>query len=248
MTSKFAIRTQDLTRTFSGFIAVNSVNFEVLEGELRAIIGPNGAGKTTFFRLLTGELPVSAGRVWFEGRDVTRSPAYHLARLGIGKSYQITNGFHNLTVFENVRIAAQPPGLDFKFWVSYRDVGVLSETTNKILDVVELGPKRNVLAGELSYGDRRRLELAMALGNDPRLLLLDEPTAGMTPKETDSVIELIRRIARNRTVILVEHKMKLVMSICDRISVFHQGRILAEGSPDEVRANREVQTVYFGSR
>ena len=180
--SKFAIRTQDLTRTFSGFIAVNSVNFEVPKGELRAIIGPNGAGKTTFFRLLTGELPASAGRVWFEGRDVTHSPAYHLARLGIGKSYQITNGFPNLTVFENVRIAVQPPGLDFKFWVSYRDVGVLSETTNKILDVVELGSKRNILAGELSYGDRRRLELAMALGNDPRLLLLDEPTAGYDSK------------------------------------------------------------------
>ncbi len=248
MRSKFAVRTRQLTRSFSGFIAVNNVDFEVPHGELRAVIGPNGAGKTTFFRLLSGELPASAGQVWFEGREVTRRPAYRLARLGVGKSYQITNGFPNLTVFENMRIAAQPPGLDFKFWVSYQDAGELSETTNKILDVVELGSKHNVLAGELSYGDRRRLELAMALGNDPRLLLLDEPTAGMTPKETDSAIELIKRIAQGRTVILVEHKMKLVMSISDRISVFHQGRILAEGSPEEVRANREVQTVYFGSR
>jgi branched-chain amino acid transport system ATP-binding protein len=248
MTAKLAVRTQRLTRSFSGFIAVNNVNFEVPEGELRAVIGPNGAGKTTFFRLLSGELPASAGQVWFEGREVTKQPAYRLARLGVGKSYQITNGFPNLTVFENMRIAAQPPSLDFKFWASYQDAGALSETTNKILDVVELGSKRNVPAGELSYGDRRRLELAMALGNNPRLLLLDEPTAGMTPKETDSAIELIRRIAQGRTVILVEHKMKLVMSISDRISVFHQGRILAEGSPEEVRANREVQTVYFGSR
>jgi branched-chain amino acid transport system ATP-binding protein len=243
-----AVKTQQLSKSFSGFIAVNSVDFEVPQGELRAVIGPNGAGKTTFFRLLSGELPPSAGKVWFEGRDVTHSPAYRLARLGVGKSYQITNGFPNLTVFENVRIAAQPPGLDFRFWASYGDVGALSDTTHSILDVVELAPKRNVLAGELSYGDRRRLELAMALGNQPRLLLLDEPTAGMTPKETDSAIELIRRIAEGRTVILVEHKMKLVMSICDRISVFHQGSILAEGSPEEVRANREVQTIYFGSR
>jgi branched-chain amino acid transport system ATP-binding protein len=243
-----AVKTQQLSKSFSGFIAVNSVDFEVPQGELRAVIGPNGAGKTTFFRLLSGELPPSAGKVWFEGRDVTHSPAYRLARLGVGKSYQITNGFPNLTVFENVRIAAQPPGLDFRFWASYGDVGALSDTTHSILDVVELAPKRNVLAGELSYGDRRRLELAMALGNQPRLLLLDEPTAGMTPKETDSAIELIRRIAEGRTVILVEHKMKLVMGICDRISVFHQGSILAEGSPEEVRANREVQTIYFGSR
>jgi branched-chain amino acid transport system ATP-binding protein len=243
-----AVKTQQLSKSFSGFIAVNSVDFEVPQGELRAVIGPNGAGKTTFFRLLSGELPPSAGKVWFEGRDVTHSPAYRLARLGVGKSYQITNGFPNLTVFENVRIAAQPPGLDFRFWASYGDVGALSDTTHSILNVVELAPKRNVLAGELSYGDRRRLELAMALGNQPRLLLLDEPTAGMTPKETDSAIELIRRIAEGRTVILVEHKMKLVMSICDRISVFHQGSILAEGSPEEVRANREVQTIYFGSR
>jgi branched-chain amino acid transport system ATP-binding protein len=248
MKVRAAVRTQRLTRSFSGFIAVNSVDFEVPQGELRAVIGPNGAGKTTFFRLLSGELPATAGKVWFEEQEVTHSPAYRLARLGVGKSYQITNGFPNLTVFENMRIAAQPPTLDFKFWMSYRDVGTLSEKTHEILDVVELGAKGNVLAGELSYGDRRRLELAMALGNEPRLLLLDEPTAGMTPKETDSAIELIRRIARGRTVILVEHKMKLVMSICDKISVFHQGRVLAEGAPDEVRANREVQAVYFGPR
>jgi branched-chain amino acid transport system ATP-binding protein len=248
VSAEVAIKTRHVTKRFSGFMAVNDVNFEVPEGQLRAIIGPNGAGKTTFFRLLSGELRVSSGQLWFEGRDVTDRPAFRLARLGVGRSYQITNGFPNLTVFENMRIAAQPPGLDFKFWSCYREPDALSETTNVILDLVGLGSKRNVLAGELSYGNRRRLELAMALGNDPRVLLLDEPTAGMTPKETDSVIELIRDIARGRTVILVEHKMKLVMSLCERISVFHQGRIVAEGSPEEIRANREVQSIYFGSR
>jgi branched-chain amino acid transport system ATP-binding protein len=248
MRAEAAVKTRHVTKSFSGFMAVNDVNFEVPEGQLRAVIGPNGAGKTTFFRLLSGELPVSSGQLWFEGQEVTHRPAFQLARLGVGRSYQITNGFPNLTVFENMQIAAQPPSLDFKFWTSYREVGALSDTTKRILDVVELGSKQNIVAGELSYGDRRRLELAMALGKDPRVLLLDEPTAGMTPKETESAIELIRRISRGRTVILVEHKMKLVMSLCDQISVFHQGRILAEGSPEEIRSNREVQSIYFGSK
>ena len=231
MKSRFAIRTRQLTRSFSGFVAVNHVDFEVATGELRAIIGPNGAGKTTFFRLLSGELRASSGQISFEGHDVTGKPAYRLARLGIGKSYQITNGFPNLTIFENLRIATQPPELDFKFWASYGRASAPLDRADQILDTIDLKQKRDRLAGELSYGERRRLELGMALGNDPRLLLLDEPTAGMTPKETDSTIELIRRIAKGRTVVLVEHKMKVVMSICDRISVFHQGRILAEGSP-----------------
>ena len=248
MTSQIVPRTQGLTREFSGFVAVNQVDFEVQRGELRAIIGPNGAGKTTFFRLLSGDLRCSAGHIWFEDREVTGMASYQLARAGIGKSYQITNAFPNLTIFENMRIAAQPPGVDFKFWASYRHMDDLSTKANRILDLVDLLRRRDLLAGQLSYGERRRLELGMALGNDPRLLLLDEPTAGMTPKETDATIELIRRIAEGRTVILVEHKMKVVMTVSDRISTFHQGKILAEGSPAEIRSNREVQAVYFGSR
>ncbi|MEX0851725.1 MAG: ABC transporter ATP-binding protein [Bauldia sp.] len=242
------LRTQRLTRKFSGFVAVNEVDFEVRRGELRAIIGPNGAGKTTFFRLLSADLPVTSGRIWFEGREVTGAPAHHLARLGVGRSYQITNAFPNLTIFENVRIASQPPSLDFKFWATYRQPSELTDKTNRILDIVHLSGKRALLASELSYGELRRLELGMALGTDPRLLLLDEPTAGMSPTETQTTIELIQRIAKDRTIILVEHKMNVVMTVCDRISTFHQGKILAEGTPEEIRANRDVQAVYFGSR
>jgi branched-chain amino acid transport system ATP-binding protein len=248
MTSNVVLRTQQLTREFSGFVAVDQVNFEVCRGELRAIIGPNGAGKTTFFRLLSGDLRASSGRIWFEDREVTGVAAYRLARAGIGKSYQITNAFPNLTIFENMRIAAQPSAVDFKFWMSYRSFDELSNKAIEILELVNLSTKQDLLAGQLSYGERRRLELGMALGNDPRLLLLDEPTAGMTPKETDDTIELIRRIAQGRTVILVEHKMKVVMTVSDRISTFHQGRILAEGTPAEIRSNKHVQAVYFGNR
>ena len=248
MNGEVMLRTERLTREFSGFVAVNEVDFEVRRGELRAIIGPNGAGKTTFFRLLSADLPVSSGRIWLEGREVTGSTAHQIARIGVGRSYQITSAFTNLTIFENIRIAAQPPSLDFKFWATYRHSTALAKTVDTILDMVELTDKRNLLANELSYGDKRRLELGMALGTNPRLLLLDEPTAGMTPSETESTIELIRQICRGRTTILVEHKMDVVMKVCDRITTFHQGRILAEGTPEEIRSNPDVQAVYFGNQ
>ena len=248
MNDEVLLRTQRLTRDFSGFLAVSDVDFEVRRGEQRAIIGPNGAGKTTFFRLLSADLPVSSGKIWFEGKEVTGSAAHQLARRGIGRSYQITNAFANLTVFENIRIAAQSPDLDFRFWATYGKSDELSRKIDDILDMVQLSDKRGLLASELSYGDKRRLELGMALGTDPRLLLLDEPTAGMTPTETESTIELIRQISQGRTIILVEHKMDVVMTVCNRISTFHQGRILAEGTPEEIRSNPEVQAVYFGSR
>ena len=248
MNGEVLLRTQRLTREFSGFIAVSEVDFEVRRGERRAIIGPNGAGKTTFFRLLSADLPATSGKIWFEGREVTGSAAHQLARNGVGRSYQITNAFANLSVYENIRIAAQSPTLDFRFWATYRKSDPLSRKIDDILDMVQLSDKRGLLASELSYGDKRRLELGMALGTDPRLLLLDEPTAGMTPTETESTIELIRQICQGRTIILVEHKMDVVMTVCNRISTFHQGRILAEGTPEEIRANPEVQAVYFGSR
>ncbi|MFO1062157.1 MAG: ABC transporter ATP-binding protein [Dongiaceae bacterium] len=246
MSGSAVLRTRGLTRRFSGFAAVDGIDFAVQRHERRAVIGPNGAGKTTFFRLLSGEIPPTAGGIWFEDRAVAGWPAPRLARIGIGKSYQISNGFPNLSVFENLRIAAQPPAIDYRFWTSYRRHGRLGERADELLVTVGLVPQRERLASQLSYGDRRRLELGMALAGDPRLLLLDEPTAGMTPQETEETTELIDRVARGRTVILVEHKMKVVMTLADRISVFHQGRILAEGTPQEIRDNRAVQAVYFG--
>jgi len=196
LTTEPILRTRHLTRAFSGFIAVDAVDFQVEQGEVRAIIGPNGAGKTTFFRLLSGDLPPSDGRIWFQGRDVSRLPAHRRSRLGVGRSYQIANSFHNLTVFENVRISAQPPSLDYRIWASYDRDSARDAKTAMIIESVGLADKQEKLASHLSYGDRRRLELGMALGNDPSLLLLDEPTVGMTPAETDATVELIRQIAQ----------------------------------------------------
>ncbi len=247
MTTEPVLRTRHLTRAFSGFVAVDAVDFQVQQGEVRAIIGPNGAGKTTFFRLLSGDLPPSGGRIWFRGREVSRLPAHRRSRLGVGRSYQIANSFQNLTVFENVRISAQPPGLDYRIWASYDRDSALDRKPQRLSKVSASG-QTGKAGSQLSYGDRRRLELGMALGNDPSLLLLDEPTASMTPGETDATVELIRQIAQGRTVILVEHKIKVVMTVCNRVTTFHQGKILAEGTPAEIRAHRGVRSVYFGNR
>jgi branched-chain amino acid transport system ATP-binding protein len=246
MTEDAVLLTRRLSRRFAGFAAVDAIDFQVRRHELRAVIGPNGAGKTTFFRLLCGELAPSGGEIWFENRQVGAWPAHRRSRIGIGTSYQISNGFPRLTVLENLRIAAQPPSVDLRFWSSYRSHGRLAERADELMLKVGLGRQRDQPVSQLSYGDRRRLELGMALAREPTLLLLDEPTAGMTPRETEETTELIERIAEGRTVILVEHKMKVVMTLADRISVFHQGRVLAEGPPREIRDNRAVQAVYFG--
>jgi branched-chain amino acid transport system ATP-binding protein len=241
------VRTERLTRSFGSLMAVAHVNFEVERGELRSIIGPNGAGKTTFFRLISGEMPPSSGRIWFDGREITGLPQHRVSRLGVSKSYQITNVFPHLTVLENIRVAAQTYRLSFNFWGRAAALTAIRDKAGIILKEVGLWDKRELLAAYLSHGEKRHLELGIALSTDPTLLLLDEPTAGMSPEETDETIHLIRRIAAGRTVILVEHKMKVVMNISDRITVLHQGQVLAEGSPAEIRANTRVQQTYLGA-
>jgi branched-chain amino acid transport system ATP-binding protein len=218
----------------------------VREGELRSIIGPNGAGKTTFFRLVSGEVTPTSGRIRFRGRDITGLPQYDVARLGIGKSYQITNVFPHLTVLENVRVAAQGHTRSFNFWSRARDLHDVRARAEAILATVGLTGKAEHLAAHLSHGERRHLEIGIALAAEPTLLLLDEPTAGMSPEETDETMRLIRRLASGRTIVLVEHKMKLVMGISDVITVLHQGRVLAEGTPEEIRASALVQQTYLG--
>jgi branched-chain amino acid transport system ATP-binding protein len=241
------VRTERLTRSFGSLMAVAHVNFEVERGELRSIIGPNGAGKTTFFRLISGEMPPSSGRIWFDGREITGLPQHRVSRLGVSKSYQITNVFPHLSVLENIRVAAQTYRLSFNFWGRAAALTAIRDKAGVILKEVGLWDKRELLAAHLSHGEKRHLELGIALSTDPTLLLLDEPTAGMSPEETDETIHLIRRIAAGRTVILVEHKMKVVMNISDRITVLHQGQVLAEGSPAEIRANTRVQQTYLGA-
>ena len=241
------LRTERLTRAFGSLIAVDRVDIAIHEGELRSIIGPNGAGKTTFFRLISGEMAPTSGRIWFRDRDITGLPQHVVARRGIAKSYQITNVFPHLTVHENVRVAGQGSARAFDFWSRADRLGEVRDRASALLRTVGLAAKADRLAAHLSHGEQRHLEIGIALATDPALLLLDEPTAGMSPEETDETMHLIRELAAGRTVILVEHKMKVVMKISDRITVLHQGQVLAEGTPDEIRNNDRVQQTYLGA-
>jgi branched-chain amino acid transport system ATP-binding protein len=242
------LRTERLTRSYGSLLAVDNVSMAVQAGELRSIIGPNGAGKTTFFKLISGEVAPTAGRIWFRDQDITGLPQHAVARLGIAKSYQITNVFPHLTVLENVRVAVQGPARAYNFWSRADHLAAARERARTLLATVGLAAKGGLLAAELSHGEKRHLELAIALAADPPLLLLDEPTAGMSPEETDETMVLIRELAAGRTVVLIEHKMKLVMKISDRITVLHQGQVLADGRPEEIRANELVQRTYLGAQ
>jgi len=237
-----------LTRRFGNLTAVNAVDLVVPQGELRSIIGPNGAGKSTLFKLISGELAPTSGRVRFAGEDITGRPQFEVSRRGIAKSYQITTIFPRLTVFENVRLAAQCRRTILDCWTPAERVAGVADRAHEILALVELQGKAGQPAATIGHGLQRHLEIAIALACEPRLLLLDEPTAGMSPEETERTIGLIKRIAAGRTVILVEHKMKVVMEISDRITVLHQGAVLAEGTPAEIREHADVQAVYLGAR
>jgi branched-chain amino acid transport system ATP-binding protein len=235
-------------RNFGKFVALKGISAQFRRGALTAIIGPNGAGKSTFFNLLSGAFPPSAGRITFEGRDVTGLPQHRFAHLGIAKSFQITNVFPQLTTLENVRVARQALVSRFDLWRSRERLPQLVEEAGELLRVVGLWHRRDQPAAILAHGEQRALEIGMALASHPRLLLLDEPTAGMSPEETRTMMDLIVRLASERTIILVEHKMKLVMGISDRLLVLHHGELLAEGTPDEIRRNETVKRVYLGQR
>jgi branched-chain amino acid transport system ATP-binding protein len=247
MPDEVLLRTERLTRAFGSLLAVDRVDVAVRRGELRSIIGPNGAGKTTFFRLISGEMAPTGGRIWFDGRDITGLPQHRVARLGVAKSYQITNVFPHLTVLENVRVAAQGYRHAYDFWSKASRLTGAREQAQALLARIGLAGKAAWPAAHLSHGEKRHLEIGIALAAGPALLLLDEPTAGMSPEETDETMRLIRELAQGRTVILVEHKMKVVMKISDRITVLHQGQVLAEGTPDEIRGNTLVQQTYLGA-
>jgi ABC-type branched-subunit amino acid transport system ATPase component/ABC-type branched-subunit amino acid transport system permease subunit len=239
------LESRGLSKTFGGLTAVNRVDFQVRTGELRSVIGPNGAGKTTFFNLLTGVLPPSAGRILFKGRDITGLPAHAVSRLGIARSYQVTNIFGDLTVFENVRIAAQSRVTHYRFWGDADSLDAVNARAEEILRHLGLAPKRHARASELSHGEQRYLEIGIALATDPDFLLLDEPTAGMSPDETQRTAAFVRRLAGHVTIVVVEHDMEVVMGISDRITVLNYGEILAEGSPAEIRENADVRRVYL---
>jgi branched-chain amino acid transport system ATP-binding protein len=246
--SEALIATEAVTKRFGDFTAVKEVTVAFPRGQLTAIIGPNGAGKSTFFNLLTGALKPTSGRILFDGSDITGAPQHAFAHLGIAKSFQITTVFPHLSVFENVRLASQARVTRFDLFRSRRSYPEVAERTEAMLAKVGLLDRRNQTAARLSHGEQRSLEVGMALAPDPKLLLLDEPTAGMSPEETRGMVNLIRALAAERTVILVEHKMKLVMSLCERVLVLHQGEMLALGTPEEVRRNDTVKRVYLGQK
>ncbi|CAH2398364.1 ABC transporter ATP-binding protein [Mesorhizobium ventifaucium] len=235
------LTTKGLSRNFGGLRAVDGVDFALMPGEIRAVIGPNGAGKTTFVSLISGRIQPSSGMIVFDGADITNLPAYARVRLGIAYTFQITSVFANLTAYDNVALPVQRTLTDGRSKGAVH-VGVLAA-----LERTGLADRAHMPAGQLSYGHQRLLEVAMGLALKPRLLILDEPTQGLADSEIDNFIGLVREIAKTATVLLIEHNMPVVMQLADRITVFNAGKILAEGTPEQVRANSEVQDAYLGT-
>src|SRR5579871_4527205 len=242
------LETEDLTKDFAGFVAVRAVNLRVARGTIHAMIGPNGAGKTTCFNLLSKFLSPTRGRIVFDGRDITSLKPAEVARLGLVRSFQISAVFPHLTVMENVRIALQRRrGGSFDFWRSKNVLRALDERARALLADVGLASYQHMLAVELPYGRKRALEIATTLALDPEMLLLDEPTAGMGHEDIGRISKLIRRVAADRTVLMVEHNLSVVENLCHRITVLTRGRVLAEGDYATVANNPEVREAYMGT-
>jgi branched-chain amino acid transport system ATP-binding protein len=238
---------RELRKSFAGFLAVGGVSLDIATRQIAAVIGPNGAGKTTFFNLITGHLLPDGGQVLLDGRDITGSPPHRICRMGVGRSFQRTNIFPQLSVFENVQAAfLAHRGRGRNFWSRSEDF--YRDDTAALLASIGLGHEPSAVAGTLSYGNQKQLELGIALASDPRVLLLDEPTAGMSASETHETMRLLERIAGERglTLLFTEHDMEVVFGIAEKIAVLHQGRLLALGTPAEMRADPEVRRVYLG--
>jgi branched-chain amino acid transport system ATP-binding protein len=246
--AEFVIETSGLTKEFRGFTAVNNVNLRVRRGTIHALIGPNGAGKTTCFNLITKFLQPTRGTIRFDGRDITALKPADIARLGLVRSFQISATFPHLSLVENVRIALQrPAGLHFQFWRPERQLNRLNARAEELLDEVGLTPYAHLNAVELPYGRKRALEIATTLALEPQMLLLDEPMAGMGGEDIARVTELIRRVAKNRTVLMVEHNLSVVASLSDTITVLARGEVLAEGPYAQVSRNPQVIEAYMGT-
>ena len=247
MSDQFILETEGLTKEFAGFVAVSGVNLRVARGTIHALIGPNGAGKTTCFNLLTKFLSPSRGRILYKGRDITPLPPADVARLGLARSFQISAVFPHLTVLENVRVALQRKrGSSFDFWRSKRVLDVFNERAMALVTDVGLASFAHSTAVELPYGRKRALEIATTLALDPEMLLLDEPMAGMGHEDIDRISALIKSVAADRTVLMVEHNLSVVADLSDRITVLTRGRVLAEGDYQAVSANPAVREAYLG--
>ena len=245
--SEYALEARGLTKTFGGFHAVKDVNLKVRRGSIHALIGPNGAGKTTCFNLLTKTLTPTAGQVLLDGQDITRLRSAQVAKLGLVRSFQISATFPHLTCLENVRVALQSNnGTAFQFWRSLKAVEPLNDRARDLLAQVGLAGREDTPATELSYGKKRALEIATTLALDPKVMLLDEPTAGMGHEDVEPITDLIRKVSAGRTILIVEHNLSVVSSLCERITVLQHGEVLTEGSYAEVSTDPEVITAYMG--
>jgi branched-chain amino acid transport system ATP-binding protein len=242
-----AVEVRDLCKAFGGIRAVDGVTFEVAPGERRALIGPNGAGKTTLFHCITGTLQATSGQVKLSGHDVTREPEYKRTKLGMGRTFQITNVFTELTLAENMALAIM--GTDKRKWVPSRPVSTFPAVRDQMLSglsAVGLGERVDHKVMLLSYGERRQLELALALGTQPKVLFLDEPCAGLSPSERQRIFAMVRELPRDITVVMIEHDMDVALGIADRVTVMNRGQVMAEGTPEQIQADPNVRQVYFG--
>jgi len=244
-----ALELRDIHHDFSGLQVLTGIDLEVREGERHAIIGPNGAGKSTLFNIITGRYAPRSGHVLYRGRDITGAAPHRIARLGVGRSFQIINTFPRLTVFQNVRSAVlSRRHMRLDAWSLLERQADIRREAEETLGMVGLLDRRDVLASELSYGDQRELEIALTVATRPDLVMLDEPTAGLNSEDTRRAVALIRRVTEGRTLIMVEHDMEVVFNLADRISVIYYGRVLATGTPDEIRTNDEVKRAYLGRK
>jgi len=241
------LETKYIYHDFKGLKVLFDVNLQIEEGERHAIIGPNGAGKTTLFNVITGTYKPSEGQVFFKKNEVTGFPPHKLVRLGMGRSFQITSTFSRMTAFQNIRMGIlSKKAIRFNMLRMVDKMGAVTTETEKVLKRINLDGERDIPAGMLSYGKSRSLEISMALATDPELVMLDEPTAGMSVDETRSAVELIRRLTEGKTMVIIEHDMDVVFSLADRITVLHLGAVLATGTPDEIRNNQAVRDAYLG--
>jgi branched-chain amino acid transport system ATP-binding protein len=247
MSSQYILETSGLTREFFGFVAVNGVDLRVREGSIHALIGPNGAGKTTLFNMVSRFMPATKGTIKFKSRDITRLGASEVARLGLVRSFQISAVFPNLTALENVRLGLQRKrGESFDFWRSEFALTSFHERAEQLLEQVGLSDYAGAVAGELPYGRKRALEIATTLALDPEMMLLDEPTAGMTQEDVSRIVALIRNVRNGRTILMVEHNLSVVEGLCDCITVLTRGKVLAEGPYAQVARDPGVQEAYIG--
>ena len=242
------LETDTLVKRFGGLLATDHLSIGIRPGEIHALIGPNGAGKSTAIAQLSGQLTPTSGRIMFEGREITRLSMPARARLGIARSFQITSVFKDFTTLDNVALAVQAhQGHSFRFWRHARADATLRDPARRVLDELGLGARVDVVTAELSHGEQRQLEIAMALAGEPRVLLLDEPMAGMGPEESARMVEFLEMLKGSRAILLVEHDMDAVFALADRITVLVYGRAIATGTPDEIRANTQVREAYLGA-